>query len=58
MRPLVSAIITTKNEEFYEDVDLVMDIQVYAPEEFLQIKNRSFIKKAFEEGIIIYDSQV
>ena len=45
MRPLVSAIITTKNEEFYEDVDLVMDIQVYAHEELLQIKNRSFIDR-------------
>lgn len=44
-------------DEFYEDTDVAMDILVYTPEEFEQIRRRSFIKKAFEEGIIIHESQ-
>ena len=34
-----------------------MDVLVYTPEEFERMKNRSFIKKAIEEGKILYEAR-
>lgn len=43
-------------DEFYEDVSVAMDLLVYTPEEFDHLKNRSFIKKAMDEGVILYEA--
>ena len=43
-------------DEFYEDADVAMDVLVYTPEEFERMKGKSFIKKAIEEGKILYEA--
>jgi predicted nucleotidyltransferase len=35
--------------------DQGLDLLVYTPDELAGMKNRSFIKKAFSEGIVIYE---
>lgn len=44
-------------DEFYKDAEVAMDVLVYTPEEFEKMKNRSFIKKAIEEGKILYEAK-
>jgi len=43
-------------DEFYEDVNVAMDVLVYTPEEFRRIKDRKFIKTVNEEGRILYEA--
>ena len=43
-------------DEFYKDASIAMDIFVYTPEEFESLKDRGFIKKAVEEGVILYET--
>ncbi len=43
-------------DEFYEDADIAMDLLVYTPDEFERMKKRSFIKRASEEGVILYET--
>ena len=43
-------------DEFYEDANIAMDVLVYTPEEFESIKNRSFIKRASKEGVMLYEA--
>ena len=43
-------------DEFYEDVSVAIDLLVYTPDEFDHLKKRSFIKKAMEEGVILYEA--
>ena len=43
-------------DEFYEDADIAMDILVYTPDEFERMKKRSFIKRASEGGVILYET--
>jgi len=43
-------------EEFYREAGIAMDILVYTPGEFEEMRNRNFIKKAIEEGIILYEA--
>jgi len=44
-------------DEIYKDAEVAMDVLVYTPEEFERMKNRSFIKKAIEEGKILYEAR-
>lgn len=43
-------------DEFYEDVSVAIDLLVYTPDEFNHLKKRSFIKKAMEEGVTLYEA--
>ena len=44
-------------DEIYKDADVAMDVLVYTPEEFENMKNRSFIRKAIEEGKVLYEAK-
>jgi len=44
-------------DEIYKEAEVAMDVLVYTPEEFERMKNRSFIKKAIEEGKILYEAR-
>jgi len=44
-------------DEIYKDADVAMDVLVYTPEEFERMKNRSFIRKAIEEGKVLYEAK-
>jgi len=43
-------------DEFYENANVAIDVLVYTPEEFEKMKNRSFVKKASEEGVVLYEA--
>ena len=34
-----------------------MDVLVYTPEEFERMKDRGFIKRAIEEGKVLYEAE-
>lgn len=47
-------------EEFYREIipDVAVDVLVYTPEEFDRLRReRAFIRKAVEEGVILYDAE-
>ena len=43
-------------DELYKDIGVAADILVYTPEEFERMKKRFFIKKALEEGVVLYEA--
>jgi len=43
-------------DEFYKEAGIAMDVLVYTPEEFEDVRERSFIRKAIEEGVILYEA--
>ena len=43
-------------DELYKDIGVAADILVYTPEEFEKMKKRFFIKKALEEGGVLYEA--
>ena len=43
-------------DEFYIDASEPLDILVYTPEEFEEMKNRPFIKRAMKEGRILHEA--
>lgn len=43
-------------DEFYLDASEPLDILVYTPEEFEEMKERPFIKKALKEGRILHEA--
>ncbi len=43
-------------DEFYDDAREAMDILVYTPQEFEDMKERPFVKKALKEGKILYEA--
>jgi uncharacterized protein len=43
-------------DEFYLDASEPLDILVYTPEEFEEMKERPFIKKALMEGRILHEA--
>lgn len=43
-------------DEFYDDAREAMDILVYTPQEFEEMKNRPFIKMALREGKMLYEA--
>ena len=44
-------------DEFYEDAEIAMDVLVYTPEEFERMKGRGFIRRAIEEGKLLYEAE-
>ncbi len=43
-------------DEFYDDAREAMDILVYTPQEFEEMKQRPFVKRALQEGKILYEA--
>lgn len=43
-------------DEFYDDAREAMDVLVYTPQEFEEMKDRPFFKRALEEGRILYEA--
>jgi len=43
-------------DEFYFDASEPLDILVYTPEEFEEMKKRPFIKRAMKEGRILHEA--
>ena len=43
-------------DEFYDDAREAMDVLVYTPQEFEQMKERPFVKRALKEGKILYEA--
>ena len=43
-------------DEFYDDAREAMDILVYTPQEFEEMKERPFIKMALREGKMLYEA--
>ena len=43
-------------DEFYLDASEPLDILIYTPEEFEDMKERPFIKKALKEGRILHEA--
>jgi uncharacterized protein len=43
-------------DEFYDDAREAMDILVYTPQEFEEMKHRPFIKMALREGKMLYEA--
>jgi hypothetical protein len=41
-------------DEFYDDAREAMDILVYTPQEFEEMKERPFVKRALREGKMLY----
>ncbi len=44
-------------DEFYYDASEPLDVLVYTPEEFESMKNRPFLRRAMEEGKVLYDAR-
>jgi len=43
-------------DEFYDDAREAMDVLVYTPQEFEEMKERPFIKMALREGKMLYEA--
>jgi len=43
-------------DEFYDDAREAMDVLVYTPQEFEEMKQRPFVKMALQEGRILYEA--
>lgn len=43
-------------DEFYDDAREAMDILVYTPQEFEEMKERPFVRRALQEGKILYEA--
>lgn len=43
-------------DEFYDDAREAMDVLVYTPQEFEEMKERPFVKWALKEGKILYEA--
>ena len=43
-------------DEFYDDAKEAMDILVYTPQEFEEMKERPFVKRALREGKMRYEA--
>ncbi len=43
-------------DEFYDDAREAMDILVYTPQEFEEMKQRPFVRRALKEGKILYEA--
>ncbi|HSD58431.1 MAG TPA: nucleotidyltransferase domain-containing protein [Methanotrichaceae archaeon] len=43
-------------DEFYDDAREAMDVLVYTPQEFEQMRKRPFVKRALKEGKILYEA--
>lgn len=43
-------------DEFYDDAREAMDVLVYTPQEFEEMKHRPFIKMALKEGKILHEA--
>jgi uncharacterized protein len=43
-------------DEFYDDARDAMDILVYTPQEFEEMKERPFVKRALREGKMLYEA--
>ena len=43
-------------DEFYNGASVAMDILVYTPQEFEEMKERPFVKRALQEGKILYEA--
>ncbi len=43
-------------DEFYDDAREAMDILVYTPQEFEEMKERPFVRRALHEGKILYEA--
>lgn len=43
-------------DEFYDDAREAMDVLVYTPQEFEEMKERPFVKMALKEGKILYEA--
>lgn len=43
-------------DEFYNDAREAMDVLVYTPQEFEEMKERPFVKRALKEGKILYEA--
>jgi predicted nucleotidyltransferase len=43
-------------DEFYDDAREAMDVLVYTPQEFEEMKERPFVKRALQEGIVLYEA--
>jgi uncharacterized protein len=43
-------------EEFYDDAREAMNILVYTPQEFEEMKERPFVKRALREGKMLYEA--
>lgn len=43
-------------EQFYLDSQTAMDILVYTPDEFREMKERNFLKQALKDSVIIYET--
>jgi len=43
-------------DEFYDDAREAMDILVYTPQEFEEMKERPFVKRGLREGKMLYEA--
>ncbi len=43
-------------DEFYDDAREAMDVLVYMLQEFEQMRERPFVKRALKEGMILYEA--
>jgi predicted nucleotidyltransferase len=43
-------------DEFYDDAREAMDVLVYTPQEFEEMKQRPFVKMALKAGRILYEA--
>jgi len=43
-------------DEFYDDAREAMDVLVYTPQEFEEMRERPFVKRALKEGKILYEA--
>ncbi len=43
-------------DEFYDDAREAMDVLVYTPQEFEEMMQRPFVKRALKEGKILYEA--
>jgi len=43
-------------DEFYDDAREAMDILVYTPQEFEEMKKRPFVRRALQEGKILHEA--
>jgi predicted nucleotidyltransferase len=43
-------------DEFYDDAREAMDVLVYTPQEFEEMKQRPFIKMALKEGKVLHEA--
>lgn len=43
-------------DEFYSDAREAMDILVYTPQEFEEMRERPFVKMALREGRVLYEA--